>query len=116
MKSLIIIIAFFLFIPQLVYSHVDMREKSPSEDAILETAPEKVVISFYGSIEPTFSKIEVFNQHGDMVSMKTHVSDDGSVMEASLPEDLKSGEYTVKWLCISMDGHKMKGSYKFIIK
>jgi methionine-rich copper-binding protein CopC len=116
MKNILCIIAFILILPSAVFSHVDLREKSPPEDAILETPPEKVVISFFGSIEPTFSKIEVFNLKGDKVSLKSHVSENGSVMEVSFSKKLIPGAYTVKWLCVSIDGHKVKGSYTFTVK
>lgn len=116
MKNLFFIIAFLLILPQTVLSHVELREITPSENAVLETPPEKVVISFFGSIETNFSKIEVFDWNGDKISLKTTVSEDASVMEAGFLKKLIPGEYTVKWLCVSLDGHKAKGSYPFTVK
>ncbi len=116
MKNIFFVIAFFLILPQSVLSHVDLRETIPSEKAVLEIPPEKVVISFFGVIETNFSKIEVFDWNGDKVSLKTLVSEDASVMEVGFSKKLMPGEYTVKWLCVSTDGHKVKGSYKFTLK
>jgi methionine-rich copper-binding protein CopC len=116
MKNIFFIIALLLILPQSLFSHVNLREKTPSENAVLETPPEKVVISFLGSIETNFSKIEVFDWNGDKVSLKTLVSEDASVMEVGFSKKLMPGEYTVKWLCVSLDGHKVKGSYIFTLR
>jgi methionine-rich copper-binding protein CopC len=116
MRAALFSIILILILPLSAHSHVDIREKSPKENEVLDTSPEKVIISFYGSAEPTFSKIEVFDQDDQKVSLKSSVLKDGTVMEAGFSKKLTKGEYTVKWLCVSMDGHKMKGSYKFTVK
>ncbi len=116
MKKLGLVLLVLLGIPLIVSAHVYMRECIPEEDAIVTTAPEKVTMIFVGSVEPVFSKIEVFDQKGSKVSKKTTFLEDDTVMEAKLAGDLQRGEYTVKWLCMGLDGHKQKGSYKFTLQ
>ncbi len=116
MKRLRIFTLFFILVPAIVYAHVYLRECSPAIDEVLTSSPKKVIITFVGSVEPAFSRIEVFNEEGKKLSKKTKFLEDDTVMEVELSEVLKSGTYTVKWLCVSLDGHKQTGSYKFTIK
>lgn len=117
MKKTIFLIALLLLIPQVVHPHAYLIESSPEESAVLNKSPKKVALQFLGYLEHFFSKVEVYDHTGDMVSRKTQLtdSDHGTLMEATL-EELTAGEYTVKWICISKDGHKQNGNYKFMIK
>lgn len=104
-----------LFIPVFAHGHVYMLESFPPENAVLYESPEKVSLTFVGSVEPMFSTIEVFNSNGMKVSKKSICKEDDTIMEAELEKDLPSGEYTVKWKCMSLDGHKQTGEFKFKI-
>lgn len=63
-----------------------------------------------------FSKIEVFDQNGKKVSKETRCTQDDTVMEVALEKGLPPGTYTVKWKCMSLDGHKQTGEYTFRIE
>lgn len=116
MKKLLIFNMFFLLIPALAVAHVYLLECNPAQDAMVEEAPSKVTITFVGSVETAFSKVEVFGPEGEKVSGKTRFLENDTVMEADLEEDLPSGVYDVEWVCMSLDGHRQTGSYKFTIK
>jgi methionine-rich copper-binding protein CopC len=117
MRKFIIFLSFFVLIPVIVDAHVYMMETNPEPNAILRESPKMVTITFLGSIEPAFSKIEVFDKSGKKVSKKkTKCREDDTIMEVELEEELAPGEYTVKWLCMSLDGHKQKGFYTFTIE
>jgi methionine-rich copper-binding protein CopC len=105
-----------LFIPVALFAHVYQLECNPPENAVLSQPPEKVTITFLGSVEPVFSKVEVFDMNGNKVSKKTICREDDTIMEAELDKNLPAGEYTVKWMCMSLDGHKQKGEYTFKIE
>ena len=85
---------------------------------MLTESPTQVTLHFLGFLEHVFSKVKVYNSAGSKVSIKTKLLDgeDGTVMGTKLNKDLTAGEYTVKWSCISKDGHKQNGSYKFTLK
>jgi methionine-rich copper-binding protein CopC len=106
----------FLVIPALVSAHVYIRSVEPQEDAALAEAPKTVKMMFIGSLEPAFSKIEVFDAEGGKISKKPAFSEYNSIMEVELDEELGSGTYTVKWKCMSKDGHSQKGSFSFSVK
>jgi methionine-rich copper-binding protein CopC len=118
MKKAVIIISILLLIPQFSYPHAYLIESQPEENAELTESPTIVTLHFLGFLEHLFSKVDVYNSAGSKVSKKTKLMDgeDGSVMGTKLNEDLIAGEYTVKWKCVSKDGHKQNGSYTFTLK
>jgi len=118
MKKLSLTIILLLIIPSLAYSHASLKETKPGEDAVLTEAPEKVTIEFMRHLEHAISRIEVYDQQGNRVSKDTQLTDVvyGTIMEVDLISGLTDGEYTVKWKCMSKDGHGQMGSYEFSIK
>ncbi|MEW6109700.1 MAG: copper resistance protein CopC [Nitrospirota bacterium] len=116
MRKLAVSVLFLLIVPAFAYSHVHMLECDPAQDAIVSKSPEKIRIAFAGSVESAFSRIEVFDGSGEKVSKKTEFYENDTVMEAVIADKLKSGKFTVKWICMSLDGHKQSGSYTFTVK
>jgi copper transport protein len=106
----------FLLIPAIAYSHVGVVESSPPVDGIVTKHPEMITVNFGGSIEPAFSKVEVFDPNGEKVSTKCRFLEEDSVIEADLKENLAHGVYKVKWKVMSLDGHTLKGEFNFTIK
>lgn len=115
MKRLAVLLA-LLLMPALAYAHVYLRSTEPAEGAVLDKAPQKVSVTFVGSVETAFSKVEVFAPDGEKVSDKTSFHESDSVMEVGLKEELPAGVYTVKWHCVSLDGHSQKGLFKFTVQ
>ena len=116
MKTFVVFIALLIMFPTAVSAHVHMSESSPKQGAVLTTPPGRVRITFSNSVEPTFSTLTVFDSSGTMVSGKTRFLEDNTIMETELPKNLSPGKYTVKWKCVSPDGHKQTGLYTFTIK
>jgi copper transport protein len=105
-----------LLVPAVLYAHVYLRGTDPQDGAVLDSCPGKVTMTFIGSVEPAFSRLEVFDPEGKKVSKEPTFRESDSVMEVELIEGLKPGKYTAEWLCMSLDGHKQKGSFTFAIK
>jgi methionine-rich copper-binding protein CopC len=97
-------------------AHIYTLEYSPEPDSTLNEPPKKVMITLVGSVEPAFSRIEVFSSDGEKVSGKTSFKEDDTIMETELKENLPPGKYTVKWKCMSLDGHLQKKEFVFFIK
>ncbi len=118
MKKILFICSLLLLLPNMAFAHAYLIESSPEEAAELAEPPSRVTLQFLGFLEPVFSKIEVFDNAERKVSEKTQFSDneDGTRMEAPLKKGLPSGMYTVKWKCISKDGHNQSETYTFTIK
>jgi methionine-rich copper-binding protein CopC len=105
-----------LFFASVASAHVSILKYEPAPDAVLEELPEEVVLTMAGSAEPLFSKIEVFDEDNVKVSGKKIFLKYNTVMKVYLRGNLASGTYTVKWLCIGLDGHKKSGRYTFSIE
>ncbi len=117
MRKLVYILAImFFFVPVLSSAHVYLLQCVPAQDEEINTPPDTVVLTFVGSVETAFSEVEVFGPDGEKVSGETRFLENDTVMEVDMPNDLSSGVYTVKWTCMSLDGHRQKGEYKFTLK
>lgn len=116
MKKLIVSFLILITMPASVYPHSNLLSSDPQKDAVLQSMPKKVTANFLGAAEPALSRLEVFDSNGNKVSKKTKFLEENTVMEVELSEGLKSGEFSVKWICFGVDGHKTQGSYKFTVK
>jgi copper resistance protein C len=116
MKQLVVFIALLIMFPAAVSAHVHLRECSPKQGAVMTSPPARVRITFSNSVEPIFSGVTVINSSGTKVSGKIQFLEDNTVMETELLKNPAQGKYTVKWKCVSTDGHKQTGSYTFTIK
>jgi methionine-rich copper-binding protein CopC len=116
MKKMTVSLLFMLIFPSLVFSHSPIKEAVPSSGDVLVTSPQNVSLTFSKPIEPAFSGIEVFHQDGSKVSEEITFSEDNMKIQVGLKGTLASGEYTVKWKCMSLDGHSKSGQYKFTVK
>ncbi len=113
------IVTFFLviwLIPAICFAHAGMLNSNPDQNSILASSPTKVTIKLSAQVEPAFSGIEVFNLDAEKISGKTRFRKENRIMEAGLPDDLPPGVYTVKWKCMSLDGHTLSGDYTFTIE
>ncbi|MEJ2697304.1 MAG: copper resistance protein CopC [Candidatus Sulfobium sp.] len=116
MKPLVVFIALLFIFPAAVSAHVHVREYSPKKGAVVTVPPARVSVTFSDSVEPIFSGLTVIDGSGATVSGKTEFFKDNTVMETGLTKNLAPGKYTVKWKCVSEDGHKENGSYTFTVK
>jgi copper transport protein len=116
MKRILLPLILLLLIPTLAFSHAGILNSTPPQNGIVKTPLEKITIKLGASVEPAFSKAEVFDPDGNKVSAKTTFLKDNRVMESELQEDLAPGIYKVKWKFMSMDGHTVKGKYTFTIE
>ena len=116
MKKILLPLILLLLIPALAFSHAGILNSTPPKNGIVTAPLEKITIKLGASVEPAFSKAEVFDPDDNKVSAKTTFLKDNRVMESELQEDLAPGIYKVKWKFMSMDGHTVKGKYSFTIE
>lgn len=116
MRMLVFVLMLLLMFSVAASAHVYLLECEPAENAVLSEAPSKAIIRFAGSVESAFSKVEVFDASGKKVSKKTRFLDRDMLMEADLEPNLPAGSYTVKWKCMSLDGHSQTSEYTFTIQ
>ncbi|MDR2877386.1 MAG: copper homeostasis periplasmic binding protein CopC [Chromatiales bacterium] len=107
----------FLLSPLAAMAHTHLERAAPKENAVLESAPGNITLSFSNRIEPKFSHIKVTNSEGKFVhDGDTSTSEDQRELSTKLIEGLGAGTYEVHWNVISDDGHRMRGDYSFSVK
>jgi methionine-rich copper-binding protein CopC len=81
------------------------------------SAPTEVSIVFSEDLEPKFSTLELQDSTGAVVSKVPSLADpkDAKHLTLALPT-LTPGVYTVSWVSVATDGHKLAGKYSFNVK
>ena len=92
-------------------------KSTPSENEILNQAPQKVTIKFDEKIQSSFNSIEVFNSAGNRVDQKNgHIDrNNPSIIISNLDDNLPDGTYRIQWRVVSSDGHPVEGVIPFQI-
>lgn len=103
--------------PGYAAAHAALERTQPADDAVLSTSPTQVQLWFSRALEPSFSKVQVFDQTGKKVDKGNAAinANDAKLLEVSVPT-LPSGTYKVVWRIVALDGHKAKGEFKFTVK
>lgn len=98
-------------------SHAYLVRSRPQARATLARAPERVELWFNERLEPTYSRMSVWNATGQRVD-----AGDGRVAPAeptqlsvSVPP-LPAGTYTVRYRVLSVDGHLVESEFAFTVR
>ena len=95
-------------------AHAFLKDAVPGVDSTVQTSPNEVRIRFTENVEPSFSKIQVFDASGKQVDKgDVHLDpDDHALLHVSLPS-LSPGTYKVIWRVVSVDTHVTNGNFSF---
>lgn len=101
-------------IPALAHAHP--KNMVPAADSTI-SAPSELSVVFSEPLEPKFSKLELLNGNGALLSKEASIVDprDPKHMTLRLPK-LSAGVYHVHWVSAATDGHRMDGQYIFTVK
>ena len=119
-KDFVFIIFLFYFCSSnyKLYTHAILEYSEPARRAILYNSPNKIVLTFNEEIEETFAKIKIKNESDKLILNQNNmlkVKNDKNSVYVNIPS-LLSGVYFIEYEVISVDGHKVKGRYKFTIQ
>ena len=106
-----------LFKINLIHSHAILEYSEPGRRAILYRSPAKIILTFNEKIEENFAKIKIMDNTDKLILSKSNaqnLENDQNSIFISIPK-LSSGVYFIQYEVISVDGHKVKGRYKFTI-
>lgn len=119
----------FLLIPSIAFAHSPLSSISPAADAVLDTAPTVIEMTFKSPAK--LIKLELFkvnaeakdslfsslfgNDSGDEVSLESDALLQESVTHTIILPLLEAGVYKINWRALSEDGHIMKGESVFQI-
>lgn len=112
---LVFITAALLSVARPVSAHAVPVTSNPAANAILETAPTELSITFNEPVVPTLSRIVLLNRTGEEVAVGPvqPVDAENLTLAVSLPS-LGDGAYLVSWQVLStVDGHTTSGIFAF---
>jgi methionine-rich copper-binding protein CopC len=106
--------------PPRVAAHAIVLESVPARDAVLDRAPERVILRFNSKIEKRLSRITL--AAGKETPVPVSILTDGA--EGDQQPDrlivplrpLPPGAYVLRYKVLSADGHITEGALKFTVK
>ncbi len=103
---------------QIAFAHANLERAEPTPGSALDQPPREVRLQFSEPVDSSFSKIQVLNDHKDVVDRNDSrvAPGDPRSMLVSLPDQLSNGVYTVQWRTLSaVDGHTVNGAFPLVI-
>jgi len=102
-------------VPQ-AFGHAHPKVMSPAPDSA-GPAPGSISITFSEAVEPKFSSIKLTDASGKAEGSEAAkaTANDAKTLTLTVPK-LSPGTYTVHWVSVAVDGHRLDGSYKFTVR
>jgi copper resistance protein C len=101
-----------------VQAHARLTKSVPDAGATLAASPTEIRLQFNEAIEARFSKIAIEAKGGTPIATESVSTDpaDKKVLIIKLKAPLGPGAYKVSWRVVSVDTHKINGSFAFQVK
>ena len=104
-------------LPSSAAAHALLIRSSPGVDATVAQSPAQILLTFSEPVDPTLSKVRVFDAHGRTVSGVSRsqpVTGNQQQLRIVLASPLAHGVYTIEWQTVSaLDAHFAGGTYAF---
>ncbi len=98
-----------------VSAHGELLRATPQPGSIVSTSPPEVRLQFTEGIEARFSGLEVAALNGKRIPTgRAQVQ--GAAMVVPITTALPPGVYRVNWHVLSVDSHKVQGSFTFEVR
>ena len=94
-------------------AHSVLIATAPSKDAIVETSPELVVLTFDEPVDSALGSVRVYDGSGERVDTDDVGRPTPEVVTTGIDGDLSDGTYTVTWRVISADQDPINGAFVF---
>jgi methionine-rich copper-binding protein CopC len=105
---------FCLLFSNLTLAHVSLASSAPAKGEVLSVSPAELALAFSGNVRVV--KVVLKNSEGKKIDFGFTPPKAWSKKFSWPVSNLPSGTYQVNWVIMGKDGHKMKGSYEFIIQ
>lgn len=98
-------------------AHARLLAANPAPNATA-ASPARVALRFSERLMPAFSKAELAmaDRPGTKLAGVAAVAPDGRTLVFTPKARLRSGRYSIAWQVVSMDTHRVAGSYAFAVK
>ncbi len=94
-------------------AHARLVASEPTANAVLETAPVRILLDFDEDIETSLASIRLYDQRGAPHAVgEARQAGDASVIAADV-SGLGTGAFVVVWRVASVDGHVVDGAFAF---
>ena len=109
-------LAGLLLVPVAALAHAHPTKMNPAPNSVV-AAPAQLEITFSEAVEPKLSVLEVLDGMGrkENKGVPQAVAGDDKTLTLALPT-LAAGAYTVHWVSVATDGHRLEGKYSFTVK
>jgi hypothetical protein len=99
-------------------AHPRLQTSNPAAGATLKAAPKDIRLSFNEGLVPSFTGLELKNANGKPVptGKAMLVPGDNKKIVVPIGTRLTAGTYNVAWHAVSVDTHRVSGSYSFKVK
>lgn len=95
------------------WAHVGLNNSNPANGAMLNEAPSTLELTFSGPAR--LIQLSLKDQAQNEIAL-TLPSRRQSATQFSIPlPELAASEYTVSWMIMGEDTHKMQGDFKFMV-
>ncbi|MBR9791204.1 MAG: copper resistance protein CopC [Gammaproteobacteria bacterium] len=102
-----------LFLSTSSYAHTSLKTSMPKNNAMLMSSPPQLSVVFTEPVR--LAKLTLNSQNGEPVDFNFSPSMESSTFfNYDLPT-LSPGNYTAQWMLLGEDGHKMDGSFDFMV-
>jgi methionine-rich copper-binding protein CopC len=96
-------------------AHPTLKSASPPAEGPAASAPTEIRLNFSEGVISKFSSVELKDQAGKSIAtgkVATNQKDDKQLV-VPLQAPLQAGSYTIKWNIVSVDTHRVSGTYAF---
>lgn len=103
--------------PAIALAHGKLESAEPPAGSTVSTVASPLRMTFNEDLEPAFSTARVTDAKGNTISTEKATVDRANprILTLAVPK-LAAGTYSVTWVVMTHDGHKVKGQYKFSVK
>ena|SRR5258706_13106735 len=99
-------------------AHPRLQASNPAPGAVLKTAPKDIRLSFSEELVPAFTGLEVKMTGGKTVptGKAAPVAGDRRKIAVPIGARLMPGTYNVAWHAVSVDTHRVAGTFSFKLR
>jgi methionine-rich copper-binding protein CopC len=96
-------------------AHPMLKAANPPAEGVAVSEPTEIKLTFSEGVISKFSSVELKDQGGKKIATGKVATNprDPKELVVTLQAPLKAGTYTVKWNVVSVDTHRVYGTYSF---
>jgi len=103
-----------LFVSSQLLAHAGLKTSEPKNGAVLMQSPEKLQLEFTKAVR--LVKVTITSKAGKNIPLEFDGRGKPSIAYSIQLPKLINSDYQVSWMAMGSDTHKMKGSFRFIVK